>query len=600
MSCSRRTGYRFLTVAALLPALLEAAPKLVRVYPLGGQQGTTVALEILGEQLARATSVEFDTPDLKWERMDKAAAEQVNGSLSIAKTASLGPHILRVATAEGYSTSLLFNVSQIPSILEAEPNDRQPQRIAALPVEIQGRLDGSADIDQFAISVRAGERWGFDFRSIEYGSSVEAKMYLLDAKGNRVAFNDDKSDIDETPFIGHTFARDGTYVVKVDQYRGPRGFNFGKNCSYILRISKLPRVQYIRPLGSARGVTARVRVSGSGLDSVDRVYLTEARRGEYFRMTYPFTMPVHFRADPPSPKRIEGKVLRSRPGLLEAQFRIPRVAPQGLWRLWTSGPHGADDAATFEIGGGYVIDSALEEKGAAGEHVVAGRAGQTLHIWTLAAQLGVPRLDTVLQVVDPQTGKVLGENDDVVAGQGTLLGNPDSSVYVTPASDGPLRVRVFDRLGRSGPDLVYRLKIAQEKPGFQLVTTPENFAVPRGGEGEIKVHLIREAGFQGEVEIWAEGFADARGKFRADQLFEPNADGADMIIPEIAFRLRAPATLAPGEYPVRIFGKAAVDGRVVEAQTTLLIGPILDLWNFIRRPSPRITMTVYDQEAGGK
>ena len=64
-------------------------------------------------------------------------------------------------------------------------------------------------------------------------------------------------------------------------------------------------------------------------------------------------------------------------------------------------------------------------------------AGQPLHCWTLAAQLGVPHLDTVLELRDA-SGKKLAENDDVVAGQGTLIGNPDSSLFYTPTQDGPL------------------------------------------------------------------------------------------------------------------------------------------------------------------
>src|SRR5690349_5282604 len=51
----------------LLSALVAAAPAppdLMRVYPLGGQAGTTVSLEILGERLANATGVEFDCRDL--------------------------------------------------------------------------------------------------------------------------------------------------------------------------------------------------------------------------------------------------------------------------------------------------------------------------------------------------------------------------------------------------------------------------------------------------------------------------------------------------------------------------------------------------------
>ena len=185
--------------------------------------------------------------------------------------------------------------------------------------------------------------------------------------------------------------------------------------------------------------------------------------------------------------------------------------------------------------------------------------GRPLHFYTLAAQLGIPRVDTVLQLRDG-SGKKLAENDDVVAGQGSLIGNPDSSLFYTPKEDGPLVLTVSDRVRRGGPDMQYRLKVASERPSFQLFTTPENFTVPQGGSADIKVHLVRESGFDGPVTVWLDGMppgVDApRAQFRADQLFEPNADGADMIIPEIAFAVHVPASLPPGSYPIRLLGVA--------------------------------------------
>jgi len=106
----------------------------------------------------------------------------------------------------------------------------------------------------------------------------------------------------------------------------------------------------------------------------------------------------------------------------------------------------------------------------------------------------------------------------------------------------------------------------------------------------LKVHLVREAGFEGEVEVWVEG--GPRAKFRADQRFEPNADGADMLIPEITIHIPAPA--AAGTHPLRIFGQAG-DGAAVEAHTATMIGPIYQGdWNFYRRPVPAITLTVIE------
>ena len=115
--------------------------------------------------------------------------------------------------------------------------------------------------------------------------------------------------------------------------------------------------------------------------------------------------------------------------------------------------------------------------------------------------------------------------------------------------------------------------------------------------------MVRESGFTGEVLVWFEGVPPGvnapRAKFRADQLFEPNADGADMIIPEITFQIRVPDSVTTGTYPIHISGVAASDEnssdrQVVEAETTMIMGPLLDLWNFVRRPLPNIAMTICD------
>ena len=584
--------------------------ELARVHPLGGKAGTSVEVEILGTHLDGAAGVEFDSADLTWRHTTSREAGRLTGVISIAPGAALGGHLLHVATAHGPTTSLLFNVGQFPAMVEGDH-----RAVPSLPAEIYGRLDGATDTDTYWFSVKAGERWLFDLRAMEHGSAVEARMLLLDDQGAQVAFNDDRDQYDENPIIDQRFAKDGLYAVKLDQYRGPRGFTFGKNNGYVLRISALPRVRSVNPLGARRGTSARFVVEGSGLGRIQSVYLTELRRGEYERMTYPHTMPIHFRPDPSrggDVARIAGKVIARSDVRLEAAFAIPATAPAGLWRLWLAGPDGVAEGLNLEIGEHLELDerSAGQPPAAATEFVINGvvsqkrerdvfringKAGQPLHVWTLSAQLGGPWLDTVLTLRDA-AGRKLCENDDVVAGWGGLLGNPDSSLFFTPKQDGPLLIEVRDRQNRGGPAYAYRLKVDRRTPGFQLFTTPENFTVRRGESATVKVHLVREEGFAGEVEIWFEGLPAGmpplRAKFRSDQLFEPNADGADMLIPEISFRVEAPA--ATGVHLIRIFGKAS-DGTKAEAHTATMIGPIYQGdWNFYRRPVPAITLTVID------
>jgi len=595
-----------LLVPLLTAGSLAAAPELIRLHPLGARAGSTVEIEILGKQLDNAASVEFDCADLVWTHTTSRETGRITGLVAIAQRAPLGGHMLRVLTPAGPSTSLLFNVGQFPATVEGDH-----RAIPSLPAEVYGRLDGAADIDRYWFTAKAGERWLFDLRAMEHGSAVEARMYLFDSRGRRVAGNDDRDQFDENPLFEHTFAADGVYSVQLDQYRGPRGFTFGKNNAYMLRISALPRLRSVSPLGARRGSRVRLTVEGSALGRVTRAYLTEARRADYARMTYPYTMPIRFRPDPArfqDVARIEAVAVHTSADRLDAEFAIPDSAAPGLWRFWVDGPDGTADGPNLEIGDApevpedsppppvpFTINGTLSKPRERDAFRIEGRAGVSLRLTVLSAQLGGPFLDSVLTLRD-ESGRKLTEADDVVAGWGGLLGNPDSTLFYTPSADGPLFVEVRDRLNRGGPEFPYRLKVEHGKPGFQLFTTPENFIVPRGGEGAVKVHLAREAGFTGPVEVWFEGLppdaAPSRARFREDQLFEPNADGADMIIPEIEFRVK---TNAPaGVYPIRIFGKGR-DGLIAEAQTATMIGPIYQgEWNYYRRPVPSITLTVVD------
>ena len=572
-------------------------PSLVRLHPLGGRAGSVVELEILGTKLDAASGVEFDCKDIVWEQTTLREAGRVRGLVSIGAGAALGGHMLRVVTAQGPTGHLLFNVGQFAAFVEGEQ-----RAVPSLPVEIYGRLDGAADIDTYWFSVKAGERWVFDLQAMEAGSAVEARMMLLDRAGERLVFNDDRDHYDENPLIAHTFVKGGVYGVRVDQYRGPRGFTFGKNNAYFLRISQLARVRAVAPLGARRGTVTKFAVVGEGLAGVTRVWMTALRRGEYARMTYPYTMPVRFGADVSS--RIEGRVLKVGEGSLDVSVAVPAGAPLGLWKLWVAGASGVAEGLRVEVsdvvelGEGalpavlpFVVNGVL---GAARERDSFGisvKKGVPLAVTSLSAQLGGPYLDTVLTLRDAG-GKKLAESDDVVAGWGGLLGNPDSALFYVPLEDGVVRLEVRDRLNRGGALYPYRLHFASRRPGFQLFTTPENVVVKRGGTAVMKVHLVREMGFVGPVDVWVEGMPGLKGTFRADQLFEPNADGADMLIPEM--ELRVAGLEKAGVVLLRVFGRGA-DGVVVEGHTATMIGPIYQGdWNFYRRPVAGIALTVVE------
>lgn len=208
--------------------------------------------------------------------------------------------------------------------------------------------------------------------------------------------------------------------------------------------------------------------------------------------------------------------------------------------------------------------------------------------------MGLPYLDTVLELFDID-GNLVAEHDDLMSGQGTVIGNPDSLLHYIPGRAGRYRLVVRDRIGRGGPSFVYRLRVEERLPGFSLLSDPENLNLRAGAVGRVGVLLIREPGFDEAVEIWAEdlpgGITAARGRFRADQFFGPSGDGDNIIIPEVFLNVTVDEEVAAGDYPIRVLGRAAGRQETVEAISTLWIGAPAKR-NDIRRPLPSILLTV--------
>ena len=68
------------------------SPSISRVDPLGGQRGTQVELEILGNALSNVSEVEFDSQDIVWATTKYASAGKLRGIVAIDSKAALGPH----------------------------------------------------------------------------------------------------------------------------------------------------------------------------------------------------------------------------------------------------------------------------------------------------------------------------------------------------------------------------------------------------------------------------------------------------------------------------------------------------------------------------
>jgi hypothetical protein len=564
-------------LALLLPLAAMAEPHLARVAPLGGQAATTVDVEFHGKDLDAVTAVQFDTPQLTWLATTANSPTLLKGRVRIGSAAALGPHRVRLLTRNGPTNTRLFNVHEFPAVLETEPR----QSIELQPQVVHGYLKGLADQDFYEFTANAGERWLFDLQSIERGGFLEASLTIRDASGAEVAHNEDQDEYLETPRLSVVFPRTGKYTLLVDQYRGPQGVSCEENCGYQLQISRLPVVSAIFPLGARPGAAYRVRVSGEALAATTGAYLQRARGAEHYRLTFPFSMPVD--GSDTGLERIPAARTRATANAVEAEFHIPPTAKPGLWRLWLVTREGTAEAMAVEIDiDPSAIDGVLDKPH---RHPVTLRAGRPFHAWTLAAQLGLPAIDTVLELWSAD-GKLLAEHDDLMSGQGTVIGNPDSSLYYLPAREEDATLVVRDRTDRTGPSFAYRLHIREEPPGFQLLFEPEELSARAGEEATVEALLIKHPGFESAVDVWVDGHPEARAQFRADMHFGPSGDGDNINIPAVHLKVRIPAGAPAGDYPIRLRAQAAgKSGPVVDALATLWIGP-RGKRNDTRRPLP--------------
>ncbi|MEW6158289.1 MAG: PPC domain-containing protein [Verrucomicrobiota bacterium] len=172
------------------------------VFPLGGQRGQNVELELKGPNLSASKVL-----------------------LHVADQAPIGRQDIRANTPMGLSNPFPFEVSDLTNVREQEPNSAIDQADAVpVPVVINGRIQGEKDYDAFKFTVAKDQRLILEVVAHRYGSSLDALLTLTDARGNVLQRNDDAAGADAR--IEQKFAEAGEYVAIVEDLLERQGDNF--------------------------------------------------------------------------------------------------------------------------------------------------------------------------------------------------------------------------------------------------------------------------------------------------------------------------------------------------------------------------------------
>lgn len=189
---------------------VDRAPYVLHYYPLGGQRGTKLPLELSGPGIDQAM-VKVTLP--------------AEGADTWVRPTWRGKHV----------NPLLLELGDDPEVLEAEPNQSTSQALAiAVPGVANGRIATAGDIDLWSWEAEAGRTYRLEVAAARIGSPLDAVLTVTDAAGKTLATADDNGGAAD-PVLHFTPSSAGTYYVQVAERFASRS---GPQFAYRLKVTQ--------------------------------------------------------------------------------------------------------------------------------------------------------------------------------------------------------------------------------------------------------------------------------------------------------------------------------------------------------------------------
>lgn len=496
-------------------------PGVVGTFPCGSQSGQTTRFIVYGSIGTAPTELWCDRADLTIQVTDKP------NEWTIAVPADTPPGIawLRWHNAEGASELRPFVISQLPEIVETEPNNKatEAQKIAALPCVVNGRLEKRNEVDNYAISLKAGETlvaW-VQANSL-LPSPMDASLQITDARGFVMEQNDDW--LGNDPRLAWTAPADGTWHVRMFAFpaQTDSSINYagGENYFYRLSLTTGPALDYMVPLVRQVGT---VTPQGWNL--------------------------------PSGPLLIEGTAPQLR--LLPLSNGSHAVAtfpwhelPEPIGQTVIEEPHAENQIVTIPS----TITGTLDTPGDIDRYQFSTTKGQKLRIHTVSRTLG-SEIDPRIRILTSD-GKSLSEQDD----EGN---SADPSFSWAAPADGTYTIELTDRFTAFGPHHFYSLVIEPELPGFEISVAANRFTLDRTKPLEIPVTINRIAGLNVPIQFTVEGLPAGVTLEAAES--KPEGDSAK----KVTLKLSVAADAAAARGPIQITGRSTGPDLIRSAEAPI-------------------------------
>jgi hypothetical protein len=442
---------RFATVFLFcLAATAVAAPGLNRIEPPAGKQGSEIEITISGTELDEPQELFFEEGRIAVKGMAAEKENVVKATLSIPADCPLGPHRLRLRTAEGLSELRMFHVHGSEQSTEQEPDNDIASALPVVPgAAVWGTL-GNEDVDVYKLHMPAGGRIAALVEAVALDQQMlDPHLELVDAEGFTIAACDDHLLVAQDAALAATVDKEGDYFLRIREttYGGGNGI-------YLLHVGDFPVPHVAWPPGGTAGAPldpewlgdpagafkGQVTLASPGLDGVCRVRPSRDGRQS------PMAVPLRVTAAP--------IVIEAEAGNEPEQAAKATAACAIAGRM-----DAADDVDWFRI---------------------EAPKGSKWKVTGWGRRLGSP-VDLVVNVHrdDAKRQRITG-NDDT--------GGPDSLVEVTVPDEGAFLLRVNDFQQRGGARFVYWIDVEPLAPSVMVSVPPAQtktqqrlvVAVPRG------------------------------------------------------------------------------------------------------------------------
>lgn len=584
---------RWLSAALLLGAVVGPGmalaqqflprPTVLSVFPAGGKAGTTVEVKIMeATELEEATGLIFNHPGIKATPVmttpDRFYPEPrpVPNKFNVTIEASTPPgtYELRASIGAAISNARRFVVGDLPEIAEVEDNNSKEK---ATPIEIGQTANGlfATDFDYFKFSAKQGQRLTIQCAAERIDSRGDAVLALQDASGRELARNHDA--IGRDPLLDFTAPADGEYLIRLNELSYATGGGSG-TAPYRLTIGSGPWIDFFDPPAIPRGKASNLTLYGRNIGGTP----SDVKVGGVVleKISVTVTPP----SDSATIPAAEQFVLAPAAATVDRMiYRHPAAGglSNPISLLLTDAdpvaevePNDKPENAQAVVSPAEIIGR-FARAGDVDSFSFEAKQGEEFWIEADSQRLGMPT-DLLLVIQQFQTaadGKVsvreINTADDQLPTNNLRIyaGTTDPAFKFTAPADGRFRILVRDQFNFSGnsPAAFYRLKIRPPRPGFRVVAipglamttdgqqvAPRALSVGAGGGAELSLIAYRLEGFEGEIEVRAEGLPT--GVTASPTIIGPAASMSSLL-------LQAAADAQASVSPLKVTATATVQGQ---------------------------------------